>query len=48
MIIGTPSWLLGIMQSKELAKMDLLHLKMVTYGVMEWVLRTRKTAEIPI
>ncbi len=42
MIIGTPSWLLGIMQSKELAKMDLLHLKMVTYGVMEWVLRTRK------
>ena len=43
MIIGTPSWLLGIMQSKELAKMDLLHLKMVTYGVMEWMLRTRKT-----
>lgn len=32
MVLGTPSWLIGLMQSKELAKENLAYLKMVTYG----------------
>lgn len=32
MILGTPSWLLGILNSKELRGFDMSHFKMVTYG----------------
>lgn len=32
MMLGTPSWLIGLMHDKEFANMDLSHLKMVTYG----------------
>lgn len=32
MILGTPSWLIGLMHNKEFVNMELSHLKMVTYG----------------
>jgi len=32
MIMGTPSWILGMINCKDLCKFDMSHLKMVTYG----------------